>query len=60
MEMRQLGGSGLETPRLILGGNVFGWTAKGEEGFAIVILSMPAWLTPASSSAGRTVVQIWR
>lgn len=36
METRTLGGSGLETPRLILGGNVFGWTAKGEEAFAIL------------------------
>jgi aryl-alcohol dehydrogenase-like predicted oxidoreductase len=31
-----LGGSGLETPRLVLGGNVFGWTATGEEAFAIL------------------------
>ena len=36
MEMRKLGNSGLETPRLILGGNVFGWTANGEEAFAIL------------------------
>jgi aryl-alcohol dehydrogenase-like predicted oxidoreductase len=36
MDMRALGGSGLETPRLVLGGNVFGWTAKGEEAFAIL------------------------
>jgi aryl-alcohol dehydrogenase-like predicted oxidoreductase len=36
METRKLGGSGLETPRLILGGNVFGWTVKGEEAFAIL------------------------
>ena len=36
MEMRKLGGSGLATPRLVLGGNVFGWTAKGEEAFAIL------------------------
>jgi aryl-alcohol dehydrogenase-like predicted oxidoreductase len=36
MDMRALGGSGLETPRLVLGGNVFGWTARGEEGFAIL------------------------
>jgi aryl-alcohol dehydrogenase-like predicted oxidoreductase len=34
--MRALGGSGLETPRLVLGGNVFGWTVKGEEAFAIL------------------------
>ncbi|MGQ0590572.1 MAG: aldo/keto reductase [Sphingosinicella sp.] len=36
MEMRPLGESGLATPRLVLGGNVFGWTVKGEEAFAIV------------------------
>lgn len=36
MDMRPLGGSGLVTPRLVLGGNVFGWTAAGEEGFAIL------------------------
>src|SRR3954468_7717528 len=36
MEMRKLGRSGLETPRLVLGGNVFGWTAKGGGGVAIL------------------------
>jgi aryl-alcohol dehydrogenase-like predicted oxidoreductase len=36
MDLRPLGGSGLETPRLVLGGNVFGWTAKGAEAFAIL------------------------
>ena len=36
MDMRSLGGSGLETPRLVLGGNVFGWTVTGEEAFAIL------------------------
>ena len=36
MDMRILGGSGLETPRLVLGGNVFGWTVNGEEAFAIL------------------------
>lgn len=35
-EMRTLGSSGLKTPRLVLGGNVFGWTVKGDEGFAIL------------------------
>ncbi|HEX8238335.1 MAG TPA: aldo/keto reductase [Allosphingosinicella sp.] len=35
-ERRSLGGSGLETPRLVLGGNVFGWTARGEEAFRIL------------------------
>jgi hypothetical protein len=36
MDVRNLGGSGLATPRLVLGGNVFGWTARGEEAFAIL------------------------
>ncbi|HEY5722105.1 MAG TPA: aldo/keto reductase [Allosphingosinicella sp.] len=34
--MRRIGRSSLETPRLVLGGNVFGWTAKGEEAFRIL------------------------
>jgi aryl-alcohol dehydrogenase-like predicted oxidoreductase len=36
MDLRQLGGSGLETPRLVLGGNVFGFTVKGAEAFRIL------------------------
>jgi len=36
MERRSLGRSGLKTPRLVLGGNVFGHTAKGEDAFAIL------------------------
>jgi aryl-alcohol dehydrogenase-like predicted oxidoreductase len=36
MDLRTLGGSDLKTPRLVLGGNVFGWTVKGEEAFAIL------------------------
>ena len=35
-ESRRIGRSSLETPRLVLGGNVFGWTAKGEEAFRIL------------------------
>jgi aryl-alcohol dehydrogenase-like predicted oxidoreductase len=35
-DLRQIGRSGLATPRLVLGGNVFGWTAKGEEAFRIL------------------------
>lgn len=35
-ERRPLGRSGLTTPRLILGGNVFGWTATGDEAFRIL------------------------
>jgi aryl-alcohol dehydrogenase-like predicted oxidoreductase len=35
-ELRPLGRSGLATPSLVLGGNVFGWTACGEEAFRIL------------------------
>jgi hypothetical protein len=34
--LRPLGRSGLETPPLVLGGNVFGWTANGEDAFRIL------------------------
>ena len=36
MDLRRLGPSGLATPPLVLGGNVFGWTATGEEAFRIL------------------------
>lgn len=36
IEIRSLGGSGLSTPRLVLGGNVFGWTAAGDDAFRIL------------------------
>ncbi len=36
MELRLLGNSGLATPRLVLGGNVFGFTVKGEEAFRLL------------------------
>lgn len=36
IDIRPLGRSGLETPRLVLGGNVFGFTARGEEAFRIL------------------------
>lgn len=35
-ERNPLGRSGLTTPSLVLGGNVFGWTAAGEEAFRIL------------------------
>ena len=35
-ERRPLGRSGLSTPPLVLGGNVFGWTATGEDAFRIL------------------------
>ncbi|HWT11402.1 MAG TPA: aldo/keto reductase [Allosphingosinicella sp.] len=36
VELRELGGSGLTSPRLVLGGNVFGFTVKGEEAFRLL------------------------
>lgn len=36
MDLRPLGNSGLSTPRLVLGGNVFGWTVDRDEGFRIL------------------------
>lgn len=36
MDVRKLGDSGLEIPRLVLGGNVFGWTASREETYRIL------------------------
>ena len=35
-EMRELGRSGLRTPRLVLGGNVFGFTVSGEGAFRVL------------------------
>lgn len=35
-ELRQLGSSGLATPSLVLGGNVFGHSLNGEEAFAVL------------------------
>jgi hypothetical protein len=36
MDMRKIGGSGLVTPRLVLGGNVLGWTVTGAGAFRIL------------------------
>jgi aryl-alcohol dehydrogenase-like predicted oxidoreductase len=36
VERRPHGGSGLSTPPLVLGGNVFGFTVKGDEAFAVL------------------------
>src|SRR3546814_15843816 len=35
-EKRKLGTGGLDTPRLVLGGNVFGNTTRGEEASAVL------------------------
>jgi aryl-alcohol dehydrogenase-like predicted oxidoreductase len=36
VKLRRFGNSGLETPPLILGGNVFGWTADAATSFAVL------------------------
>lgn len=36
MQTRKLGTSGLEIAPLVLGGNVFGWTADREASFAVL------------------------
>ena len=36
MTRRVLGGSDLDTPRLVLGGNVFGWNLSGAEAFRVL------------------------
>lgn len=35
-KLRPIGRSGLATPPMVLGGNVFGWTARGEDAFRIL------------------------
>lgn len=42
MEMRKLGSTGLTTAPLVLGGNVFGWTADQETSFAILDAALEA------------------
>jgi aryl-alcohol dehydrogenase-like predicted oxidoreductase len=44
MEMRELGSTGLHTAPLVLGGNVFGWTADRETSFAILDAALDAGL----------------
>jgi aryl-alcohol dehydrogenase-like predicted oxidoreductase len=44
MEMRKLGNTGLTTAPLVLGGNVFGWTADKETSFAILDAALDAGL----------------
>lgn len=42
MEMRKLGSTGIEIAPLVLGGNVFGWTADQETSFAILDAALEA------------------
>lgn len=41
-QLRALGSSGLSTPALVLGGNVFGWTADEDRSFAVLDAFMEA------------------
>jgi aryl-alcohol dehydrogenase-like predicted oxidoreductase len=45
--VRALGTSGLETPKLVLGGNVFGWNLAGDEAFRVL---------DRFAEAGRTMI----
>lgn len=36
IELRPIGATGLSTAKLVLGGNVFGWTVSGEDAFRIL------------------------
>jgi aryl-alcohol dehydrogenase-like predicted oxidoreductase len=71
MEMRPLGRSGLSTAPLILGGNVFGWTADEAASFAILDAFVDAgfnavdtadvysrW-SPAGAGASEKVIGAW-
>jgi aryl-alcohol dehydrogenase-like predicted oxidoreductase len=42
MQLRRLGGTGLEIAPLVLGGNVFGWTTDRETSFAILDAALEA------------------
>lgn len=42
MQMRKLGATGIEVAPLVLGGNVFGWTADQETSFAILDAALEA------------------
>jgi hypothetical protein len=51
MEMRKLGRSGLEIAPLVLGGNVFGWTADEPTSFAQTLCTRQARQTPIAQMA---------
>src|SRR3954462_15197322 len=44
MEMRQLGKSGINVPKLCLGGNVFGWTVDELQSFRLLDAALDAGL----------------
>ena len=71
-EERRLGASGLATPPLILGGNVFGWTADESTSFAILDAfvggggrmidtadSYSAWLPGHHGGESETLIGAW-
>ena len=71
MEMRRLGKSDLKVAPLILGGNVFGWTADEATSFRILDAFVDAGLNavdtadvyarwaPAGGGASETVIGAW-
>ena len=72
MTVRQLGTSGLSTPSLILGGNVFGWTADRTTSFSILDAfvagggrmvdtadSYSSWVPGNSGGESETIIGEW-
>ena len=72
MTQRQLGNSGISIERLVLGGNVFGWTADRETSFAILDRFIDAgfnaldtaniysaWVPGHSGGESETVIGEW-
>ncbi len=72
MTERKLGTSGLTTPPLILGGNVFGWTADRTASFAILDAfvagsgrmvdtadSYSSWVSGNSGGESETIIGEW-
>ncbi len=46
IEMRDLGRSGLKTPRLVLGGNIFGATSAANSAMIVTTTSISMRVTP--------------
>ena len=72
MDVRKLGPSGLETPRLVLGGNVFGWTVDETAGFELLDAFVAGgfnmidtadiytrWVDGAKGGESETIIGAW-
>ena len=55
MEMRKLGTTGIETAPLVLGGNVFGWTADEVTSFKLLDAFVEAGANFIDTKRGCTV-----